>query len=359
MGRAVVIAAVSALLLPVLAVLLLTAALAAQLGSPAQAGTCQAGVAVAEHLADNGSAQASGQFDQAQVANVVAVIATGQAMQVPEQGIAVALAVAMQESRFRNYANDGLGDDLAPEQRGIAASLQLPHEAVGSDHGSLGVFQQQWPWWGEMQQLMTPAVAAQKFYEALLEVPGWTMLPLTRAAQAVQSSAFPNAYAQWEGLAWQLLGQYGDASLVIDPCLGGALTFGEWGPPLAPPLDPGSPYGVVRSDGKVHSGQDYRAASGTTIHSSTGGQVVTNRFAPGSYGWHVVVRTPTPDGVYEVFYAHMVEQSPVAVGSQVDAGQAIGRVGSTGNSTGPHLHFEVRRDGRHVDPRPLLASGGI
>ena len=60
----------------------------------------------------------------------------------------IALATASQESGFTNYANDGRGSDLAFDQLGIERSLLLPHEAVGTDHGSVGVFQQQWPWWG-------------------------------------------------------------------------------------------------------------------------------------------------------------------------------------------------------------------
>ena len=55
-------------------------------------------------------------------------------------------AVAHDESGSRVYANDGRGTDLAPEQAGIERSRVLPHDAVGTDHGSLGVFQQQWPW---------------------------------------------------------------------------------------------------------------------------------------------------------------------------------------------------------------------
>ena len=57
--------------------------------------------------------------------------------EVPDGGVAY--------SEFRNYANDGVGADLEADQQGIEASMELPHDAVGTDHGSLGVFQQQWP----------------------------------------------------------------------------------------------------------------------------------------------------------------------------------------------------------------------
>src|SRR5262249_35639970 len=60
--------------------------------------------------------------------------------------------------------------------------------------------------WGTVAQLLDPQYSARKFYQALLKVAGWEQLPLTVAAQAVQRSAFPLAYAQWETLATQLAG---------------------------------------------------------------------------------------------------------------------------------------------------------
>src|SRR3954451_14913308 len=152
------------------------------------------------------SASKVGGLTPAQLANAGTVIAEGRRRQVPTQAVVIALAVASQESRFTNYANDGRGSDLDFFQKGIGRSLALPHEAVGSDHGSLGVFQQQWPWWGTMADLMNPARAAGKFYAALLNVPGWQTMPVTVAAQAVQRSAFPDAYADDEVLARRLLG---------------------------------------------------------------------------------------------------------------------------------------------------------
>jgi murein DD-endopeptidase MepM/ murein hydrolase activator NlpD len=70
----------------------------------------------------------------------------------------------------------------------------------------------------------------------------------------------------------------------------------------------------------------------------------------GTYGNLVIVRH---DNGYETRYAHL---SAVAVktGDHVDAGTQVGNVGTTGYSTGPHLHFEVRHDGTPIDPAPLL-----
>ncbi|WP_380163766.1 C40 family peptidase [Jannaschia sp. R86511] len=143
-------------------------------------------------------------LNDAQLAHAATIVQVGRQRALPDQAIRVALAVAAQESKFRNYANDGTGD-LRPDQRGVSRSLAYPHDAVGRDHGSVNVFQQQYPWWGTLDELMDPVYAAGKFYDTLLDVPGWEQLPLTVAAQRVQRSAFPNAYAQWESLADEVL----------------------------------------------------------------------------------------------------------------------------------------------------------
>jgi hypothetical protein len=89
----------------------------------------------------------------------------------------------MQESGMRNLANPNV-----PE------SLRIPNEGMGHDHQSVGIFQQQ-PWWGAIAELMNPRISAQKFYAALLKVGGWQQMAPTVAAQSVQRSAFPDAYA--------------------------------------------------------------------------------------------------------------------------------------------------------------------
>jgi cell wall-associated NlpC family hydrolase len=124
-------------------------------------------------------------LDQEQLHNAARIIATAMSIQLPgaagpsalpPRAWVIGLATAMQES--------GL------------------HNLNGGDRDSLGLFQQRpSQGWGTPAQIMDPTYAATKFYTRLMQVPNWDKLPVTVAAQAVQRSGFPNAYAKWEGLA--------------------------------------------------------------------------------------------------------------------------------------------------------------
>ncbi|MGO7863600.1 peptidoglycan DD-metalloendopeptidase family protein [Rhizobium ruizarguesonis] len=114
------------------------------------------------------------------------------------------------------------------------------------------------------------------------------------------------------------------------------------------PYRPGSPFGESSGFGartlfgkpNFHPGMDFRAPQGTEIPAAAGGTVFFNGELTG-YGNVVVLEHVIGGiGVYTL-YGHMVEKSPLEQGASVSAGQTIGHVGSTGLSTGPHLHFEV------------------
>jgi murein DD-endopeptidase MepM/ murein hydrolase activator NlpD len=121
----------------------------------------------------------------------------------------------------------------------------------------------------------------------------------------------------------------------------------------------GTPYrkaGSAWSKG-YHTGIDFPVPTGTSVKSVASGSVVSAGWG-GSYGYQVVVRHA--DGRYSQ-YAHLSAIS-VRDGQSVSAGQRIGRSGSTGNSSGPHLHFEVRTGpgfGSDVDPVAYLRAGGV
>lgn len=99
---------------------------------------------------------------------------------------------------------------------------------------------------------------------------------------------------------------------------------------------------------KNHTGVDIAANMGTKILASTGGEVVISS-EEGDFGKHLKIQI----GDVSVVYAHC-NNLYVKQGDQVTQGQEIAEVGSTGNSTGPHLHFEIRYSERTVDPEKIL-----
>ncbi|MCW2666619.1 MAG: Peptidase, partial [Frankiales bacterium] len=105
--------------------------------------------------------------------------------------------------------------------------------------------------------------------------------------------------------------------------------------------------------GRMHKGLDFGAAYGSSIRAVRSGQVISSGY-DGGYGNLVLIEHA--DGVVTA-YAHM--SRIVVRGGYVSAGQVIGRVGSTGHSTGPHLHFEVRVGGRQINPLPWLRAQGV
>jgi murein DD-endopeptidase MepM/ murein hydrolase activator NlpD len=112
--------------------------------------------------------------------------------------------------------------------------------------------------------------------------------------------------------------------------------------PLAAPI--GDTFGP-RGD-RFHAGVDFIAASGTAVHAAGAGRVAFAGYSRGGYGRLVVLRHAS--GV-STWYAHL---SRIAVhrGERVLAAALVGRVGASGNATGPHLHFEVRVRGAAVNP---------
>ncbi|MET7964028.1 hypothetical protein [Micromonospora zamorensis] len=130
-------------------------------------------------------------LDQAQMDNAKIIVDVGLDMKMPRRALVVALATAMQESNLYNLASDVL-----PE------SANYPNQGSGSDHDSVGLFQQRpSSGWGTVAELMRPSYAARAFYTALNEIPGWQDMSITYAAQSVQISAYPDAYAQHEDRA--------------------------------------------------------------------------------------------------------------------------------------------------------------
>lgn len=130
-----------------------------------------------------------------------------------------------------------------------------------------------------------------------------------------------------------------------------------WVAPLAGTLTCVSGFGVPRP-GHTHKGIDLPRPSGSPIRAAHAGTVTLVRYQATGAGWYVMLANG--GGVYTV-YMHMVRRSFLSVGQKVKAGQTIGYVGSTGHSSGPHLHFETHVGGawHQVNPATFLRARGI
>jgi murein DD-endopeptidase MepM/ murein hydrolase activator NlpD len=101
-----------------------------------------------------------------------------------------------------------------------------------------------------------------------------------------------------------------------------------------------------------HPGIDIAVPLGTPVRASGGGSVSEAGYNA-DYGMFVLLRHPSG---YETMYGHM-SRLIAAEGDQVQAGQVIGLSGNSGRSTAPHLHFEIRRDEKSIDPLELVREG--
>lgn len=171
-------------------------------------------------------------LDEEQLANAGTIISTGRSLKVPDRGLVVAVATALQESTLQNL-NWG-------------------------DRDSVGLFQQR-AGWGSTAERTDPPTSASMFYNGgragqpgLLDIAGWATMSITEAAQAVQVSAFPLAYAKWETLAASLVkSAIGSDPLGCTDPVGASLPTGSVGNMLRVALQQqGDPYvwGAVGPD---------------------------------------------------------------------------------------------------------------
>lgn len=309
----------------------------------------------------NGKLPRIGPYGPTQMRNAAIIIKVGKEMSIPPRGWVIAVATAMQESSLSN----------------------LPHLGARNDHDSVGLFQQRpSQGWGTPAQLQDPAYAARKFYEKLRTVGNWQTRPLTSAAQRVQRSAFPDAYAKHEAIAIQIVNALADgaaraASVANSESLrcadkNGDIAASGW----AAPITGGVGSGFRSASRPAHQGVDIAAPKGTLIRAAATGRVVVSRCDPdnrgrlscdvdgypgkGGCGWYVDILHA---GKVITRYCHMIRKPRVSKNDMVQAGQVIGEVGSSGNSSGPHLHFEVHLNGdrsKHgaTNPVPFMRERG-
>ena len=211
-------------------------------------------------------------LDLEQAANATTIAALGKRLGLADHAVTIALAAALQESGLHNLSH--------------------------GDLDSVGLFQQRpSQGWGTSAQILVPRYAATAFYQRLGQVPGWETMAVTDAAQAVQHSAAPNAYAQWEAEARVLA-----RALTGEAPAGLACSFAPAGGPIlsaelnqAVSLEVGNPaFGV-----SVPAARGWTVASWLVGHASQfriasvtfGGQ----RWTPGQQAW--VAGDPATDRV--------------------------------------------------------------
>src|SRR5262249_34497182 len=295
-------------------------------------------------------------LDADQAHNAATIIEVGQRRLVPPRGWVIAIATALQESHLRNLP------DLGPR----------------NDHDSIGLFQQRPSMgWGTPEQIADPVYAAGKFYDKLVTVPGWQGVPLTEAAQDVQDSAYPDAYAKQEPFATAIVNSLAGGaaraagSLASMQCTTpGQVAASGWTVPVVGRITSG-----FRTPTRpAHNGDDIGAAKGTEIHAAADGVVTIVQCqahsaggAPYSCdrdgalgvsgcGWWVEIEHA---GNVLTRYCHLEARPMVVVGQRVAAGQPIGLVGMSGHADGPHCHFEVHTNGDDspagaIDPVPFM-----
>jgi hypothetical protein len=297
-------------------------------------------------------------YGAAQIRNAAIIINVGSDLKMPPRAWVIAIATAMQESRLTNLSN--LGSQ--------------------NDHDSLGLFQQRpSAGWGTPAQVMDPVYASTKFYDKLKSIVGWETMSLTEAAQKVQVSAYPDAYAKHEMLATQIVNLLADgAALAVGDSLAmvcaadGQIAASGW----TIPVKAGIVSGFRTPSRPNHQGDDLGAARYTPIAAAASGIVskvkcdedhsgqqtcnVDGYPGKGGCGWMVEIQHA---GNVMTRYCHMVQRPFVKEGQEVTAGEILGRVGTSGNSSGPHLHFEVhlnddRSSAGAIDPAPFMKEHG-
>jgi hypothetical protein len=238
-------------------------------------------------------------LDSGQIGNAEIIYDVGRNLGLPTQAAVIAIATAMQESRLRN----------------------LPY----GNADSLGLFQQRpSQGWGTPAQIMNPVYASAAFYQRLVQIPGWQTLPLGVAAQDVQRSADPGAYAEWLSLATALVGTFsGDAT----DCLsdhGGVPASGTTHLPTGFSLPAGTPAAV-------------RIAIGYAV-AQLGKPYIWGGTGPEGYdcsGLVMMAYRAAGITIPRTTFQQVLVGTPVYSLSQIEPGDLLFTAGSDGTATDP------------------------
>lgn len=334
-----------------------------------------------------------GDYSEKQLANAAIIINEANNAGLPQRAAIIGLMTSIQESSLTILANDGTWaypegtrimtkSEWEQAKKIAITSLDEPHEGVGHAWDALGILQQRpSAGWGTVEQIMNPTYAAATFFERLQNIDGWDAMPYEQAAEAVQASGLPDNYAQRQDDAELIYAALQGAEVTVTDqdeahvsCGNGGDTSNPkknntpnnnsgWVFPLETLTKIWHNYGETRGP-YPHAGEDFAAPEDTPIYAAASGQVIRSScddLVVGRSPCQIEIDHGTHDGTQiTTLYVHMFPDDLIAhVGDEVEAGEQIAQVGTNGNSTGFHLHFEVWKDGQITNPMELLEQQGV
>jgi murein DD-endopeptidase MepM/ murein hydrolase activator NlpD len=256
---------------------------------------------------------------------------------------------------------------VVSSQRAALADLQDVQTSAGRQAGSLekirdevAVAHEQAQ--TELRAVATVAIRARQAEESVrsLVAQRRAALAAARAARAEDERRMAGLHAESSRLS-VLLGQRARELLGAAGAIPGASTpvqAGVLSRPVGGPVT--SPFGMrvhpITGVTKLHTGTDFGAACGTPIRAARGGTVLAAEFNT-AYGWRTVIVHGAVGGVLLTTTYNHQQYLGVDPGQQVQGGEVIGQVGTTGYSTGCHLHFELIVNSDVVDPLPWISGG--
>lgn len=288
-------------------------------------------------------------YDHEQLVNAAFVIQAGKDLNLSARDQTIGVMTAMGESSLRVV---DFGDAVGPDSRGLFQQR---------DNGA----------WGSYADRMNPYVSSTKFFTKLTTISERDSLAPTIVAHRVQVNADPYHYEKFWGAAVQVVEGLTGAQTDLKSgagsqvCSSTPIGYGHvsaqgWAAPAAGPIS--SPYGMrvnpVTGVFKLHAGVDLDPGCDAPIYAAQAGTIVATGFGIG-YGGNGTIVVDHGGGVQTV-YLHMYQSGILARdGQKVTAGQQIGLVGSSGDSTGCHLHFQVMINDAPTDPVPFMQAVGV
>lgn len=286
-------------------------------------------------------------YDAEQLTNAAHIMRAGSDLELSGRDVTIGVMTAIGESTLRVLDH---GDAVGPDSRGLFQQR---------DNGA----------WGSYEDRMDPYISATNFFKALREVEGRDALPPTIVAHRVQVNADPYHYEPFFADAVRIVEALSGVDLGLEQpdggvaCSGigpedGAVAPGGWAQPGRGPVT--SSFGMrtnpVTGVYRLHAGTDLGGGGcDGPIWAAQAGIVTFAGFDGSGTGIIEIDHGRSTTTKYLHMWSHGIL---VRVGDRVRAGQQIGLVGDSGNSTACHLHYEVHINGSPADPEPFMAQVG-